>query len=50
MKQSTYHELNPLVRLRNWELLTPEIYGANVKAENMEEVGTLLEERFMANI
>ena len=41
MKQSTYHELNPLVRLKELELLTPEFMGRMLKAENMEEVETL---------
>ncbi|MGO3728657.1 MAG: V-type ATP synthase subunit C, partial [Enterococcus viikkiensis] len=42
MKQSTYHELNPLVRLKELELLPPELMARLLKAEDLTEVDTLL--------
>ncbi|MDU6523413.1 V-type ATPase subunit [Enterococcus devriesei] len=42
MKQSTYHELNPLVRLKELELLPPELMARMLKAEDLAEVETLL--------
>lgn len=41
MKQSTYHELNPLVRLKELELLTPELIARMLKAEDLAEVEAL---------
>ena len=41
MKQSTYHELNPLVRLKELELLTPELITRMLKAEDSAEVEAL---------
>jgi len=41
MKQSTYHELNPLVRLKELELLTPELMKRMIKAEDLTEIETL---------
>lgn len=41
MKQATYHELNPLVRLKELELLTPEMMTRMIKAENVDEVEAL---------
>lgn len=41
MKQSTYHELNPLVRLKELELLTPELIARMLKTEDLSEVETL---------
>jgi len=41
MKQSTYHELNPLVRLKELELLTPELMARMIKAEDLTEVEAL---------
>lgn len=32
MKQSSYHELNPLVRLKELELLTPDLLERMLKA------------------
>lgn len=42
MKQSTYHELNPLVRLKELELLTSEFMARMLKAEDLSEAETLL--------
>lgn len=42
MKQSTYHELNPLVRLKELELLSPELMARLVKADDLAEIETLL--------
>ena len=41
MKQSTYHELNPLVRLKELELLAPELMARMIKAEDMTEIEAL---------
>lgn len=41
MKQFTYHELNPLVRLKELELLTPELLTRMLKAEDLDEVEVL---------
>lgn len=41
MKQSSYHELNPLVRLKELELLTPDLLERMLKAEDLADVETL---------
>lgn len=41
MKQSTYHELNPLVRLKELDLLAPELMARMIKAEDLTEVEAL---------
>ena len=41
MKQSTYHELNPLVRLKELELLTPELMTRMIKADDLSEIEAL---------
>ncbi|MGO3603302.1 MAG: V-type ATPase subunit [Enterococcus malodoratus] len=41
MKQSSYHELNPLVRLKELELLTPDLLERMLKAEDLVDVETL---------
>lgn len=41
MKQSSYHELNPLVRLKELELLTPDLLERMLKAEDLANVETL---------
>lgn len=41
MKQATYHELNPLVRLKELELLSPELLTRMVKSEDLTEIETL---------
>ncbi|MDT2658817.1 V-type ATPase subunit [Enterococcus hulanensis] len=41
MKQSTYHELNPLVRLKELDLLAPELMARMIKAEDLTEVEVL---------
>ncbi|MDT2613330.1 V-type ATPase subunit [Enterococcus dongliensis] len=41
MKQSTYHELNPLVRLKELELLSPEFMMRMLKSEDLTEIETL---------
>lgn len=43
MKQASYHELNPLVRLKELELLPPELLTRMLKAENVMELETLFE-------
>ncbi|REC33448.1 V-type ATP synthase subunit C [Enterococcus pseudoavium] len=44
MKQATYHELNPLVRLKELELLTPDFMNRMLKAQDLTEVETLFRE------
>ncbi|MFQ7236060.1 MAG: V-type ATPase subunit, partial [Enterococcus hulanensis] len=38
---STYHELNPLVRLKELDLLAPELMARMIKAEDLTEVEAL---------
>lgn len=46
MKTYSYHELNPLIRLKELELLTPDMFDRLVAAKDLKEVQQLLNSTF----
>ena len=42
MSQPIYHQLNPLIRLKENELLTPEIFQQLIEANDFKQIETIL--------
>lgn len=47
MRKPTYHQINPLIRLKETELLSEQQFQQLLEAETVEDVKNMLKVRFI---